>query len=54
MEVRAALLLHDSLCPKKKTVILEFKLFQKKQIILFYLENACARKNQLVLNMDNK
>ena len=53
MEVRAALLLHDSLCPKK-TVILEFKLFQKKQIILFYLENTCARKNQLVLNMDNK
>ena len=53
MEVRAALLLRDSLCPKKNSYS-KIQTVPKKQIILFYLENACARKNQLVLNMDNK
>ena len=35
----------------KKLVILGFKIYPKKQVILPYLESACARKNQLVLNM---
>ena len=38
----------------KKLVILEFKICPKKQVILPYLESACACKNQLVPNMDNK
>ena len=31
-----------------------FKIYPKKQIILPYLESACACKNQLMLNMGNK
>jgi len=38
----------------KKQVILEFKICPKKQVILPYLESACACKNQLVPNMGNK
>ena len=41
-----------SLRPKKQ-VILGFKICPKKQVILPYLESACACKNQLVPNMDN-
>ena len=42
-----------SLRPKKQ-VILGFKICPKKQVILPYLESACACKNQLVPNMGNK
>ena len=42
-----------SLRPKKQ-VTLGFKICPKKQVILPYLESACACKNQLVPNMDNK
>jgi hypothetical protein len=38
----------------KKQVTLEFKNCLKKQVILPYLESACACKNQLVPNMDSK
>ena len=38
----------------KILVILAFKFYPKKHIILLYLESACTCKNQLVPNMDNK
>ena len=37
----------------KILVILGFKICPKKQVTLLYIDNACACKNQLVLNMDN-
>jgi len=46
-------LMKYSLRPKKQ-VTLGFKICSKKQFILPYLESACACKNQLVPNMDNK
>jgi len=42
-----------SLHPKIQ-VILGFKIWPKKQVILPCLESACACKNQLVPNMVNK
>ena len=46
-------LMKYSLRPKKQ-ITLGFKNCSKKQVILPYLESACACKNQLVPNMDNK
>jgi len=43
-----------SLGPKKQ-VLLGFNIYPKKQVILpYYLESACACKNQSVPNMGNK
>jgi len=38
---------------QKKYIILGFKFYPKKQVILSYLESTCACKNQLVPNMGN-
>ena len=37
--------------PSHKNKSLQDSKFVQKQVILPYLESACARKNQLVLNM---
>ena len=39
---------------QKKQIILGFKIYSKKQVILSYLESTCACKNQLLSNIGNK
>ena len=45
---------HNKVKAKGKRILSPSQNLSQKQVILPYLENSCAYKNQLMPNMDNK